>query len=171
MTIAERMRNHRWLKPFIQLLRQGVSPEKIALSIALGVVLGVTPVLGSTITLCTLAAVALRLNLPAIQLVNGLVYPLQLILLIPFYRAGAWIFGAGSSALSFHGIRTMIRLGAWTTIRTLWVVTLHALVAWLAFGAATTAILYAVLLPSLRRVWKKTEIEHLADVIPAPIDP
>jgi ABC-type uncharacterized transport system permease subunit len=65
----------------------------------------------------------------------------------------------------------MIRLGAWTTIRTLWVVTLHALVAWLAFGAAATAILYAVLLPSLRRVWKKTGIEHLADVIPAPIDP
>jgi hypothetical protein len=72
--------------------------------------------------------------------VNGLVYPLQLILLIPFYRAGAWIFGAGSSALSLHGIRAMIGLGAWTTIRTLWVVTLHALVAWLAFGAAATAI-------------------------------
>jgi ABC-type uncharacterized transport system permease subunit len=51
------------------------------------------------------------------------------------------------------------------------VVTLHALVAWLALGAATTAILYAVLLPILRRLWKKTEIERLADPIPAPVDP
>jgi len=33
----------------------------------------------------------LRLNLPAIQLVNLVVYPLQLALLVPFLRAGAWL--------------------------------------------------------------------------------
>ena len=53
---------NRWLKPFIQLLRQGVSPEKIALTIALGIILGITPVLGSTMLLCTLAAIVFRLN-------------------------------------------------------------------------------------------------------------
>ena len=68
MTGNETATNHRWLKPVIQLLRQGVSPEKIALTIALGIILGVTPVLGSTLLLCTLAAIVLRLNLPAIQL-------------------------------------------------------------------------------------------------------
>jgi uncharacterized protein (DUF2062 family) len=59
------------IRPLIDLLRQGISPKKLALTIALGFWLGVTPVLGSTTILCTLAAVALRLNLPAIQLVNG----------------------------------------------------------------------------------------------------
>jgi hypothetical protein len=88
MTGTDPVPNYRWLKPFIQLLRQGVSPEKVALTIALGIILGVTPVLGSTVLLCTLAATVLRLNLPAIQLVNGVVYPLQFILLIPFYRLG-----------------------------------------------------------------------------------
>jgi len=48
MTGTDPVPNYRWLKPFIQLLRQGVSPEKIALTIALGIILGVTPVLGST---------------------------------------------------------------------------------------------------------------------------
>ena len=42
--------------PILDLLRQGITPEKIALSIALGITLGVTPVLGSTSILCFLAA-------------------------------------------------------------------------------------------------------------------
>ena len=84
------MSKNRLIAPFIELLRQGMSPEKIALTIALGIMLGVTPVLGSTTLLCTLAALALRLNLPAIQLVNAVVYPLQIILLIPFFKLGAF---------------------------------------------------------------------------------
>jgi hypothetical protein len=34
----------------------------------------------------------LRLNLPAIQAVNYLVYPLQIVLPAPFYSAGNWLF-------------------------------------------------------------------------------
>src|ERR1700679_2600498 len=88
------------IQPFIDLLKQGVTPEKIALTVALGVSLGVTPVIGSTTMLCTLAAVSLRLNLPAILVVNGAVYPLQLILLVPFLRAGAWLFRADGPKIS-----------------------------------------------------------------------
>ena len=143
-----------WL---LQLLRQGIAPEKIALTIALGIVLGVTPVLGSTTFLCTLAAVALGLNLPAIQLVNGVVYPLQFILLIPFYRLGAWVFGADASTLSLAGVAALIRAGVGHAITTLWVVTMHALVAWLGLGAVTCAILYAALVPMVRLLWKRVE--------------
>ena len=86
--------HRRILTPILDLLRQGITPEKIALSIALGITLGVTPVLGSTSILCFLAAVVFRLNVPAIQLVNYFVYPLQFALLIPFIRMGEWIFAA-----------------------------------------------------------------------------
>ena len=152
MTGAGTVANQRWLKPFIQLLRQGISPEEIALTIALGIVLGVTPVLGSTTLLCTLAAIVLRLNLPAIQLVNGVVYPLQLILLIPFYRMGAWMFRADVSTISLGGVKALIRESVGHAIRTLWVVTMHALLAWLVLGMVALAILYAVLVPLVRQV-------------------
>jgi len=33
-------------------------------------------------------------------------------------------------------------------------VTIHALVAWLALGALTTALLYVVLLPLVRKLWR-----------------
>ena len=62
------------LVPIVDLLRQGITPEKIALSIALGAVLGIFPVLGSTTLLCAAAAFILRLNMPAIQVVNFLIY-------------------------------------------------------------------------------------------------
>ena len=61
------------VQSFVQLLRQGLTPKKLAFTIALGITLGVTPVLGSTVLLCTLAAIVLQLNTPAIQIVNWLV--------------------------------------------------------------------------------------------------
>ena len=149
--------NYCWLRPCVQLLRQGVSPEKIVLMIALGMILGVTPVLGSTMLLCTFAAIVFRLNLPAIQLVNGVVYPLQFILLIPFYRLGAWMFRADASTILLGGVTALIREGVGHAIRTLWVVTMHALLAWLALGMVALAILYAVLVPLVRQLWRRVQ--------------
>ena len=157
MTGTDSVATYRWLKPFVHLLRQGVSPEKIALTIALGIILGVTPVLGSTMLLCTFAAILFRLNLPAIQLVNGVVYPLQFILLIRFYRLGAWMFRADASAISLGGVTALIREGVGHAIRTLWVVTMHALLAWLVLGIGMLAILYAVLFPLVRHLWRRVQ--------------
>ena len=154
---ADPARDNRWLKPFLQLLRQGISPEKIALTIALGIILGITPVLGSTMLLCTFAAILFRLNLPAIQLVNGVVYPLQFLLLIPFYRLGGWMFRADVSTISLGGVTALIREGVGHAVQTLWVVTMHALVAWLVLGMAALGILYAVLVPLVRHLWRRVD--------------
>ena len=43
--------------PIVAQLRQGIAPEKVALTIALGMVLGVFPILGSTMLLCALAEI------------------------------------------------------------------------------------------------------------------
>lgn len=74
-------------------LTQGVSPERIALTLALGLMFGLFPILGSTTLLCTVAAWLLRLNQPVMQLVNVLLSPLHLALLYPCYRAGETLFG------------------------------------------------------------------------------
>ena len=142
----------RTVVPLLDLLRQGITAEKIALSIALGVTLGVTPVLGSTSLLCFLAALVFRLNVPAIQLVNYFVYPLQFALLIPFMRVGEWLFAARPAAISVTGIVSLIRADAWRAIATLWTATLHALVAWLALGSVASLAMYLVLAPALRRL-------------------
>jgi hypothetical protein len=138
------------VRPFLELLRQGLTPEKIAFTIALGITLGVTPVVGSTVLLCTLAAIVFQLNLPAIQLVNCLVYPLQLALLVPFLRIGAWLFGRQPSEISLAHIFELIRTDAFHAVAVLWTATTHALAAWLALGSLATALIYLLLVPVLR---------------------
>jgi len=77
----------KFIQPIIHLLKGGITPRKIVLSITIGVALGVIPIPGATTILCTIAAISFGLNLPAIQLANYLVYPLQIILLMPFSRS------------------------------------------------------------------------------------
>jgi hypothetical protein len=55
-------------QPVLNLLKQGISPENMSLSIAFGAIIGILPILGSTTRICTAIATVLRLNLPAIQL-------------------------------------------------------------------------------------------------------
>jgi uncharacterized protein (DUF2062 family) len=136
--------------PVIDLLRQGITPEKIALSIALGVALGIFPVLGSTTLLCAGAALVLRLNLPAIQLVNYLIYPLQLILFLPFLKAGSRIVGSRPVSLTLGEIFSLMKTDLWGLIKTLWTASLGAMALWLVIAPLLGAAVYFTLAPILR---------------------
>jgi uncharacterized protein (DUF2062 family) len=138
-------------RPITDLLRQGVTPEKMALSLALGIALGVFPVLGTTTALCALVAFLWRLNLPAIQIVNYFVYPLQIALLVPFFRAGEKLFGAPHLSLSGGQISAMVHASFWGATRFLWTTLWHAAAAWCLIAPPFVALAYAILVPLLRR--------------------
>lgn len=138
--------------PLVGLLRQGVSPEKIALGVALGITLGITPMLGSTTVLCVVAAFLLRLNPAAIQLVNYFMYPAQLALLIPFIRAGEHLFGAAHDPVTLDKIRLMIQTNVWHAIVSLWAATVHALAVWALASLLIIPTLYWLLLGPLRKL-------------------
>jgi len=138
--------------PIVDLLRQGITPEKIALSIALGAVLGIFPVLGSTTLLCAAAALVLRLNLPAIQVVNFLIYPLQLILFLPFLQMGSRITRAARVTLSMKEVFGMIKSDPWSLIKMLWTASLGAIAIWLVISPLVIAAVYFTIAPVLRRL-------------------
>ena len=142
-------------RPIVVLLRQGATPEEMALSIALGVTLGVFPVLGTTTVLCALAALILRVNLPAIQMVNYIVYPAQIALLIPFFRLGEKLFGAPHLPLSPAQIVAMIRANWRAATQFLWTTVWHAAVAWSLIAPVLVVLSYASLAPVLRRMLRK----------------
>lgn len=70
----------------------GLSGEHIALILTIGLVLGTFPVFGLPTVLCLAASLSLRVSLPALQLVNQLSSPLQLLLLFPLQRVGSSLF-------------------------------------------------------------------------------
>ena len=127
-----------------------MSTKKIALCIALGVALGIFPVLGSTTLLCAMAAFVFRLNLPAIQVVNYLVYPLQLVLLAPFYGAGSWLFGGEIwSEIGENFIETL-KSDFWGSMATFWDLTLYAICVWLIISPFLVLLLYGLLKPVIQ---------------------
>jgi uncharacterized protein (DUF2062 family) len=150
--VQEGFFNRRLVRPILDLLRQGVTPEKMALSLALGGALGVFPAPGCTTLLCAIAAIVLRLNLPAIQIVNYFVYPIQIALLVPFFRLGEKLFRAAHLPVSVPQIYGLIHANTWAAIRLLWTTTLHAIVAWGLMAPAFVGLAYLILTPILRRV-------------------
>ena len=151
------------VRPIIELLKQGVTPEKMALSLALGVTLGIFPALGWTTALCAIAALVLRLNLPAIQIVNYFMYPAQIALLLPFFRLGEWLFRAPRLAISVPQIYALIHASLWNAIRVLWTTTWHAIVVWCILAPVIVAVLYAILAPVLRRVLRRLRVGELKE--------
>jgi uncharacterized protein (DUF2062 family) len=144
--------HRRFVVPIVFLLTQGITPEKIALSLAVGIVLGTFPVLGSTTVLCAAAALVFGLNLPAIQLVNYLIYPMQLFLLVPFIRMGEKLFRAAPLQLSLTQILAIVRADPPHAISTLWLAELRAMSAWLLIGSPAICLIYFPLSRALRRV-------------------
>lgn len=140
----------RVVAPIAAQLTQGVTPEKIALTIALGVTISVFPILGATTTLCALAAIGLRLNQPIIQLVNYLAYPLQLALLIPFYRAGEHLLGRPPASLSLSLLFERFRADFVQFLGDFGLIAAGGVIVWLAAAPLAIAALYYGARPPLR---------------------
>jgi len=92
----------RVVAPITAQLRQGITPEKIALTIAVGSALALFPMLGVTTLFCFLAGIVLRLNQPIIQVVNYLCTPIHIPLIFYCLHLGEKLFGVP---------HTRIRLG------------------------------------------------------------
>jgi uncharacterized protein (DUF2062 family) len=146
----------RIVEPITALLLQGISTKQIALSLAIGLVVGVFPVLGTTTLLCTLIAVWLRLNLVAVHAVHYAATPLQLLLIIPFVRVGERLTGAPQQPLSIKEGLALVDQGVLTAITALWDAIVHAVIGWLALGPLSIALVYLVTVWLLQRMHART---------------
>jgi uncharacterized protein (DUF2062 family) len=138
--------------PVLALLRMGASPERLAWSIAAGAVIGISPLLGSTTILCLTVAVVFRLNIAASQLGNHIVYPLELLLVIPFLRLGSIVFRTPPVPLSPAVIMQTARHHPIELIKVLWLWEWHALILWAALSVVLMPLIAFVLTPLLRRL-------------------
>ncbi len=136
----------------MQQLRQGITPSQLALSLALGLVISSMPVLGFTGAVCMVVAAALRLNQPAILAANYAATPLQLLLYIPFFQAGAWLFGAPPVSFSLPQIRAELDAGVLQTVGRYWDANLRAMVVFGVVAPVAVVVLYLVLRQLLSRL-------------------
>lgn len=141
----------RVVAPIVAQLKQGITPEKIALTLALGGVVGVFPIIGATTALCALLAWRLKLNQPIIQLINYLLYPLHLLLLLPFYRAGETLFGQPHLPIfSIADLVHRFRDGPLQFLLDYGMVGLYGVAVWCLLAPPAALLLYWALRPTLR---------------------
>jgi uncharacterized protein (DUF2062 family) len=100
-----------------QALKQGITPRKLALTCALGAVIGTFPLFGTTTALCFGVAIALRLNIAIIQLVNYMLAPLQILLILPFIKVGTNVFGLSPFPYSSEQLLDLFRNEFWLLMK------------------------------------------------------
>jgi uncharacterized protein (DUF2062 family) len=138
--------------PILALLRMGATPQKLAWSIAVGLLIGISPILGATTVLCLAAAFLFRLNVAASQLGNHIVYPLELILVVPFIRIASRVFHTAPMPLSANDLFHAAREHPIALSRQLWLWEWHAFMLWAILAAITVPLIALSLTPVLARL-------------------
>lgn len=142
----------RVVAPLRAQLTQGVSPDKLAFTVAIGTACSLLPFLGFTTLLNLGVGLWLRLNHPILQLVNYLLGAAQLALILVYVRLGEFIWRAPPMPLSIAQLLQEFKASpsaflqhfAWTGV--------HAATAWLLSVPLIVGVLYFSLRPAMRRL-------------------
>ena len=130
----------RLLRPLLRLLRGGVTPRRLAWSLALGIVLGINPSIGVTTFLVIMLAWVFGLNQIASQLGAHAMAPLHLLLFLPFIELGVHLFHTRRLPMDRKQIEHMSH-HPWRLIREIWQWEWHALVIWVVVAAVAMPLL------------------------------
>ena len=143
----------------LEWLKCGMAPRQLAFTLALGFAIGCIPLLGVTTAICALLALALRLNMPAIQAANWVAMPLQVVLLIPFLRLGHWLFRGESLAYDPSQLLVEIEAAPWHSLLQMSGLFGHALLAWLIMAGPALVLMTVLLTPLMHRVSKQAVVQ------------
>ncbi len=151
--------------PIMGQLTQGITPEKIALTISVGSACAFFPILGTAALLCLIVGIILKLNQPLIQLINALCSVPHLLSVYALIRLGDLIFGVPQprftvSEFITHRPHTFPNL--WAIVLAVWrdhgiyfhrfgAAALHALVAWAIIAPFWVMLIHRLVYPPLKR--------------------
>lgn len=129
MKVADSIRT-KILIPFRLFPKEGLTPEKLAFSITIGLVAGLFPVIGATTLISLLLAMLFRQNLLIVQSVQWIVAVIQILLIIPFMQMGAYILSDHSVHISMQQISLAFQPGIVSGIKTVGILHLYAILTW-----------------------------------------
>lgn len=145
--------------PIVAQLTQGITPEKIALTIAVGSALGLFPILGTTTLLCFVVGLVLRLNQPIIQLINQALWPVHIPAIFWCVRLGEKIFGEKPVNLRLMG--RLLHQHPEQFFQQFGAAAFHAIVAWAILAPFYVAAVYYIALPITRSI-QRIKVEVIA---------
>lgn len=142
--------------PIVALFTQGITPDKVALTLAVGTACSLFPFLGFTSLLNLGVGLWLRLNQPILQTLNQLLGPVHLVMIVVYVRLGETLWRMQDDRFTVAEMLRIFReasLGeflnhfGWAGV--------HAFTAWALTTPLLVAGLYYGLRPPMRRLASK----------------
>jgi uncharacterized protein (DUF2062 family) len=84
--------------------KQGLTPIELTQSILVSALISIIPILGVTTILLTALSLKRKLNLPIMIAISYMMWPLQILMIIPFINIGEFIFSVPQSNHSVQEI-------------------------------------------------------------------
>jgi uncharacterized protein (DUF2062 family) len=98
------------------LFKQGLSPIHLSQSIIVSGALSIIPILGVSTFILTTLSLKKKLNLPIMIAISYLMWPIQILLIIPFIRVGEFIFSVPSTQHTAEEIITSFQNNFFETL-------------------------------------------------------
>lgn len=145
--------------PVVAQLTQGITPEKLALTIAVGSAIALFPILGTTSFLCLVAGIALRLNQPIMQLINQAFWPIHVAAIYGCVRLGETIFQAPHVSFHLKRMNELFWHSPTKFLHDYGATAFYAIAAWAVLTPFYIALVYFVLKPIFREIKQlKTQV-------------
>lgn len=145
----------RVVRPIVAQFTLGITPDRIAATLAVGTACSVFPFFGFTTLLNLGAGLALKLNQPILHVINQLLGPVQLMLILVYVRLGETVWQATGDRVTVQEIMTTFREASVEAfLRRFGWAGVHALTAWMITTPLLVAGIFLTLRPIMRRVQK-----------------
>lgn len=130
------------LIPFRLVPKDGLTPEKLAFSVTLGIISGIFPVLGMTTLLSIILTMLFRQNLLVVQSVQWILALAQILLIIPFMQFGAFVLNQHGVNINMQQINHAFQPGILSGLRTVGIFHLYGILTWFILIIPASAVSY-----------------------------
>ena len=132
------------------LFQQGLTPKQLCKSIIVSALLSVIPILGISTFLITVVSLKYKLNLPIMVALSYLMWPVQILLILPFISSGEFIFSIPSSHHTVGEIINSFQNGFFSTLGKLSFELLCGFAGWVFIAIPIAIVVYGFCLLLLK---------------------
>jgi len=126
------------------LLKQGLTPRELSQSIIVSGLISIIPILGVSTFMITTVSLKRKLNLPLMISFSYLMWPVQIIMIIPFIRIGEYIFSVPRNQHTVEEIISSFQSSFFQTLSHLSFELLCGLGGWLLTAVPIAMLIYWV---------------------------
>ena len=132
------------------LLKQGLTPKELSQSIIVSGLISTIPILGVSTFMITVVSLKSKLNLPVMIALSYFMWPIQILLIIPFIRLGEYIFSVPSTQHTVEEIISSFQNSFFQTLSQLSFELLCGLGGWFFIAVPISLCVYSLLLVVLK---------------------